>query len=420
MPGAAFFAAVRHSLFGGTVPPSAVDAINALEAGWVASKATSIEQLAYVLATVFNECGAKMLPVEENLSYSAARMLQVWPNKFKSLAAAQPYAGNPQKLGNYVYAGIIGNGNEASGDGYRYRGRGWPQLTGRANYANFSQLIGVDLLGNPDKVMEPETGAKILITGMIDGAFTGKKLADYFTPTKSDAIHARAIVNGDVAANGQKIAGYWSAFHAALIADRAAPAPMPAAPVTAPASVPPAAPPSRTPDPVVKAWQQLLVKAGYPMLPYGADGFGGKTTQDALIAFQKAHKLVVTGQFDAVTRAALNPAAAPHISSLEIAILTAALSNLPFIPQSLKEALMFPTIVQMIIAILPGVPDDIKLVEAEVAELASSDSGIKKLRTALVFGKALIDKIEAIVDKVDPQGAIQPPASQVAINNSAP
>ncbi len=177
---------------------------------------------------------------------------------------------------------------------------------------------------------------------------------------------------------------------------------------------------------IVKAWQQLLIdvatKEGKPNpLPkFGADGLGGHETQDAITAFQKSRTppLTITGQFDAATRAALAPTAAPHISSLEVAVLMAALSHLP-LPQPVKDFLMFPTIVQMIIAILPGVPDDIKLVEAEVAELASSDSGIKKLRTALVFGKALIDKIEAIVDRVDPQGAIQPPASQVAITDSS-
>lgn len=177
------------------------------------------------------------------------------------------------------------------------------------------------------------------------------------------------------------------------------------------------------PNVIVKGWQQKLLAAAAaegrpnPLPKYGADGLGGHETQAAIIAFQKSRTppLEVTGQFDPATRAALNPQR-PHVSSAEVAVLSAALSNLPFIPKALKEALLFPTIVQMLIAILPGVPDDIKIVEAEIAEIASSDSGIKKLRTALVFGKALIDRIEAIVDKVDPQGAIQPPASQVAIS----
>lgn len=167
------------------------------------------------------------------------------------------------------------------------------------------------------------------------------------------------------------------------------------------------------PNEIVRSWQKLLVKAGYPMLPYGADGIGGQTTIDAIMAFQKTHDLTLSGQFDADTRAALNPQPAHPISSLEVAILTAALSS--FLPPQLKGLAMFPTILQLIISILPGVPDDIKIVEAELAELASTDSGIKKLRTALVFAEALIDRTQAILDKVDPAGAVQPPASQVAI-----
>jgi hypothetical protein len=177
------------------------------------------------------------------------------------------------------------------------------------------------------------------------------------------------------------------------------------------------------PNEIMRAWQQRLQAVAAaegkpdPLPKFGADGLGGNETKSGIVAFQASRNppLPQTGQFDAATRTALNPPPKPHVSSAEIAIVSAVISNLPFIPKELKEILMFPTIVQMIIAILPGVPDDIKLVEAEVAELASSDSGIKKLRTALVFGKALIEKIEAIVDKVDPQGAIQPPASQVAI-----
>lgn len=181
------------------------------------------------------------------------------------------------------------------------------------------------------------------------------------------------------------------------------------------------------PSDIMKSWQQKLLDVAAaegrpnPLPKYGADGLGGHETQAAIVAFQKSRTppLPVTGQFDDATRAALNPQR-QHVSSLEVAVLTAALAHLPFLPQPIKDVLMFPTIVQMLIAILPGVPDDIKIVEAEIAEVASSDSGIKKLRTALVFGKALIERIEAIVDRVDPQGAIQPPASQVAISAPKP
>lgn len=233
MPSAAFFASVRKSLFGGSIPQSAVDAINAIAATWTDSQVLSDAEFAYVLATVYHECGAGMLLETESFAYSAARMLQVWPSKLKSLADAQTYVGQPEKLANHVYAGVNGNGNEASGDGFRFCGRGWPQLTGRANYSNFSQLIGINLVANPDALLQPSVSAKVLITGMLEGTFTGKKLGDYFTKSKQDATHARAIVNGDTATNGAKVARYWGAFRAALAAADPKPA-VTASPAVAP------------------------------------------------------------------------------------------------------------------------------------------------------------------------------------------
>lgn len=97
---------------------------------------TSRAQLAAALATVATECG--FAPIEENLNYSAGRLMQVWPSRFPTLAAAAPYAGNPQALANLVYANRLGNGGPASGDGWRYRGRGDVQCTGRANYRTYS------------------------------------------------------------------------------------------------------------------------------------------------------------------------------------------------------------------------------------------------------------------------------------------
>lgn len=63
--------------------------------------------------------------LQENLNYSAAALLKVFPKYFKSVEEAEKYARNPEKIANRVYADRMGNGNEESGDGYRYRGRGW-------------------------------------------------------------------------------------------------------------------------------------------------------------------------------------------------------------------------------------------------------------------------------------------------------
>lgn len=87
----------------------------------------------------------------ENLNYSAQRIPQVFGKYFKGIDPA-PYAHNPQKLGSRVYANRMGNGDEASGDGFKYRGRGYIQLTGKNNYTSFSTFVGEDCVANPDLV----------------------------------------------------------------------------------------------------------------------------------------------------------------------------------------------------------------------------------------------------------------------------
>ena len=87
----------------------------------------------------------------ENLSYSAQRLLQVFPKYFRGVDP-NDYARNPEKIGNRVYANRMGNGDEASGDGSKFRGRGYIQLTGKNNYTSFSQFVGEDCVANPDLV----------------------------------------------------------------------------------------------------------------------------------------------------------------------------------------------------------------------------------------------------------------------------
>jgi putative chitinase len=89
--------------------------------------------------------------VRENLNYSAKSLLQVFPKYFDAATAAA-YARQPQKIGNRVYANRMGNGNEASGDGFNYRGRGYIQLTGKVNYKALGDHIGQDLVADPDLV----------------------------------------------------------------------------------------------------------------------------------------------------------------------------------------------------------------------------------------------------------------------------
>lgn len=97
----------------------------------------------------------------ENLNYSAPRLRQVWPRRFPTDAVANAFARQPEKLANSVYANRNGNGPPESGDGFRYRGRGFIQLTGRANYREFGRLLGADLEGNPDLAAEPPVAFRV-------------------------------------------------------------------------------------------------------------------------------------------------------------------------------------------------------------------------------------------------------------------
>jgi putative chitinase len=115
---------------------------------------TPLEQAAF-LAQIFHETG-NLATVEEGLNYSAKRLTEVWPSRFPSLAVATPYANNPEKLANKVYANRMGNGDEASGDGFRHRGAGCIQLTGKHNQFRYALQADVDLLTVGDYLRTPE------------------------------------------------------------------------------------------------------------------------------------------------------------------------------------------------------------------------------------------------------------------------
>lgn len=118
---------------------------------------TALRQAAF-LAQVLVE-SSELRKLEESLNYSPERLRQVWPQRFSTAEIAMRFSHNPTALANHVYANRMGNGDEASGDGWRFRGRGLIQLTGRANYAEFSKAMHIDVLGNPDLLLEPAGAA---------------------------------------------------------------------------------------------------------------------------------------------------------------------------------------------------------------------------------------------------------------------
>lgn len=192
---AAFFAAVRSSLFGGRLKQGQVDGLNVIleEAE---KRLTDPRQIAYVLATAYHETGRTIQPVRETFATSDASAIARLDKAFRD-----------GKLGQ-VKTPYWREG---------WFGRGYVQLTHRDNYAKMSAVVGVDLVSDPGRAMEPRIAALILVEGMKRGSFTGKGLDLYFpaggNPKWQDA---RRIVNGtDRAAT---IADYARKFHAALTA----------------------------------------------------------------------------------------------------------------------------------------------------------------------------------------------------------
>jgi len=90
--------------------------------------------------------------VKENLNYSADGLRKIFPKYFPTIELANKNARQPEKIANKVYGGRMGNGDEASGDGFKFRGRGYIQLTGKDNYAAFDKFVNDDIMANPDLV----------------------------------------------------------------------------------------------------------------------------------------------------------------------------------------------------------------------------------------------------------------------------
>jgi len=202
-----FFRAVRTSLFGGRLGQAQVDGLSALIDGWERHPArTDPRWFAYVLATAYHETARTMQPIDERGS----------DVRFERLYG--PAGQRPQRAARL--------GNTSPGDGARYHGRGFVQLTGKANYARMSDHLSalsgeaVDLVAWPDLAKRLDYAVEILFHGMEAGTFTGLKLSDFFTRSGSgsivvdDWVGARGIVNGSDRA--RTVAQHGRRFLAAL------------------------------------------------------------------------------------------------------------------------------------------------------------------------------------------------------------
>lgn len=144
--------------------------------------------LAQFMAQLDHE-SAGFKSVEENLRYSAKRLMEIFPKYYKDPAVAEAEANQPQLIANRVYGGRMGNGPPESGDGYKYRGRGLIQLTGKDNYKRFGSMAGVDLVSNPDMASDLATAADIA------AAFYKKNVIDKGVDG-NDTKKVTKIING--------------------------------------------------------------------------------------------------------------------------------------------------------------------------------------------------------------------------------
>jgi len=135
----------------------------------------NLQWAAYMLATVKHECANQWMPITEKGPKQYFDQYETGTAKGKRL------------------------GNTEPGDGYRYRGRGYVQITGRANYARLTKALGLgpeaDLVADPDQALRPVIAYRIMSLGMRAGLFTGKKLADYINAQGCDYRNARKIIN---------------------------------------------------------------------------------------------------------------------------------------------------------------------------------------------------------------------------------
>lgn len=141
-----------------------------------------VERQALILAQFQKESG-DFNKTLENMNYSAKRIQEVWPTRFPTVESARPYANNPQALAKKVYGKRADLGNTTEEDGWKYRGRGFVQITGKENYRKYSKLLFGDenvLLDNPELLENPEVAAEVSVAYLNDRA-KNAKTSDEFT-----------------------------------------------------------------------------------------------------------------------------------------------------------------------------------------------------------------------------------------------
>ena len=189
-----FFPAARAGAFGGRLTQGQVDGINAILDAWERRSNTDLRHLAYELATTKWETAHTMQPIDEYGGDAYFHRMYDRDGERPEVARAL--------------------GNIAPGDGVKFHGRGYVQLTGRTNYHRMSKVVGADLVADPELALDSDIAALILLEGMEQGMFTGVGLGRYFNAAVCDWVQARRIING--LDKAEAIADIARAFYVAL------------------------------------------------------------------------------------------------------------------------------------------------------------------------------------------------------------
>lgn len=189
-----------RAIFGGKLSQEQVDGLNII-LDTVNSSEFNVKDkriAAYILATSFWETGRTMQAVKEKTDKTG----EAYFFRMYDIKGSRPQVA--KRLGNLY-----------PGDGVKFAGRGQVQLTGRTNYFNMGNYLKLDLINNPDLLLDTKISARVLVYGIIEGSFTGVGINRYVTNLKTDYVNARRIINGVDKAN--EIADIATQFEKAIV-----------------------------------------------------------------------------------------------------------------------------------------------------------------------------------------------------------
>lgn len=189
-----------RAIFGGKLSQEQVDGLNII-LDTVNSSEFNVKDkriAAYILATSFWETGRTMQAVKEKTDKTG----EAYFFRMYDIKGSRPQVA--KRLGNLY-----------PGDGVKFAGRGQVQLTGRTNYFNMGNYLKLDLINNPDLLLDTKVSARVLVHGIIEGSFTGVSINRYVTNLKTDYVNARRIINGVDKAN--EIANIATQFEKAIV-----------------------------------------------------------------------------------------------------------------------------------------------------------------------------------------------------------